>query len=80
MRVYTDKLKTIAISSDTNQNISNLKKILRSINNYDFNACMIDDFKQYRKALENNKLIAMGLKNQGITSVTYFDTRILELN
>lgn len=79
MKAYKDKLNSINIVSHDIKTISELKQIMRTINNYDFNACRIDDFKQYKVAINRNKLIASGLKNNGIVSVRYFDTEILEL-
>lgn len=81
MLTYKDKLNTVQIECKYKLSISDLKDVLYTINNYDFNAAYIDDLKRYKAAIEINKAIANKLYElYDIVSVKYFDTCILELN
>ena len=76
MLKHTYKGFQIKVIATAKQSISDLKTILRLINNYDHNYSYIDDYKQYKKAIQSNNAIKAALKTLSVDHYIYFDHNI----
>lgn len=79
MRTYTDKLRTIEIKALKPLSLSALKDTLKLANDYDWHASRIDDFATYKKAIDQNNIIATYISLYDIVSFKYYDTKVREL-
>ena len=76
MLLKTYKGMQIKVITEGEKSLSDLKAILRLINNYDHNYSYIDDLKQYRQAIERNNAIKAALKTLSVDHYIYFDHNI----
>lgn len=77
MKNYTYKGFQIEVITNAKKSISDLKAILKLINRYDHNYSHIDDYTQYKKALQNNVAIRIALSTLKVKGYTYFDHVVL---
>ena len=73
MLLKTYKGMQIKVIAEGEKSLSDLKAILRLINNYDHNYSYIDDLKQYRQAISSNNAIKAALVTLGVNHYVYFD-------
>lgn len=77
MSEYKYKGFQIEVVTDTKKSISDLKSILRLINRYDHNYSRIDDYTQYKQALQHNVAIKKALNTLDVKSYDYFDHKVI---